>query len=315
MDERTVKRVALSALASSLFMFAAQVRAWDAFGHLVVADLAWQALKPATRDKVAALLTRNPDYDQWVKNVPAAKRDEYAFMRASTWPDDIKRDDVRFTDEGDSATGPKAARNVGYSDVLRHRYWHYIDFPFSPDGTPLADAGPVNIQTQIHAFRQTLKSAGASERLKSYDLVWLIHLVGDAHQPLHSTSRFTQALPHGDRGGGLVNVCPAACETKNPSLHAFWDDLLGTTDDRAQAHAVATSLGPANPAAVAVDDEHVWLEESFALAKSDVYVAPIGTGSGPFALTSTYQTKARAIAQDRVALAGARLARVIEESF
>jgi hypothetical protein len=112
-----------------------------------------------------------------------------------------------------------------------------------------------------------------------------------------------------------VNVCPAACETKNPSLHAFWDDLLGTPDDRARAHAVAKSLGPANPAAAAVDDEHVWLEESFALAKSEVYVAPIGSGNGPFALTNAYQTKAKAIAQDRVALAGARLARVIEESF
>jgi hypothetical protein len=291
--------------------------AWNALGHRVVADVAWQKLSPATRGKVVALLRQNPDYSRWIQGVPAAKRDEYAFMHAANWPDDIKKDDVRYTDEGDTPTGPKAARNVGYADVLRHRYWHYINFSFSPDGTAVTDPDPVNIETQIRAFRQTLRSSTATDALKSYDLVWLIHLVGDAHQPLHSTSRFAAAFPTGDHGGGSVTVCPVACATRKLSLHAFWDDVLGddAADNGATAHAIATSLAAADPAQASIDHEHQWLEESLALAKTTVYVAPVQNGPGPFTLSAAYRSNAKGIARSRIALAGARLARLIETSF
>jgi hypothetical protein len=291
--------------------------AWNDLGHRVVADVAWQTLSPVTRNKVAALLRMNPDYPQWVRGVPASKRDEYAFMHAANWPDDIRKDDVRYTDDGDAPTGPKAARNVGYADVLRHRYWHYINVSFSPDGTAVPDPDPVNIETQIRAFRQTLRSPTASDALKSYDLVWLIHLVGDAHQPLHSTSRFTATMPMGDRGGGMVALCPVACATRKQSLHAFWDDALGDNagDNGAAAHAIAASLAAADPAQALIDDEHQWLEESLELAKTNVYVEPVGNGAGPFALSAAYRESARQIAQRRVALAGARLAKLIEAAL
>jgi hypothetical protein len=76
--------------------------------------------------------------------------------------------------------------------------------------------------------------------VKSYDLVWLIHLVGDAHHPLHATSRFTAADP-GDNGGNAETVTPA--NAANESLHAFWDGLLGDrlTPDQAISMAAATS--------------------------------------------------------------------------
>ena len=40
--------------------------------------------------------------------------------------------------------------------------------------------------------------AEADDDVKSYDMVWLLHLVGDVHQPLHATSRFSAASPQGD---------------------------------------------------------------------------------------------------------------------
>ncbi|MEJ1966653.1 MAG: S1/P1 nuclease [Gammaproteobacteria bacterium] len=311
-----MKPVFHALLSCLLFGLPGYAFAWDSFGHMVVASVAWQNLDAPTRDKVITLLKKNPDYDRWIKNVSAANRDEYAFMEAATWADDIKSDSAH-TDDNDTPAGPHAARNVGYADILRHRYWHYIDFPFSPDNTPLGAPDPVNLQTQIHAFRLKLKSSTASASLRSCDLVWLLHLVGDAHQPLHSTSRFTAALPMGDHGGGGVQVCPSSCSTTaKQALHTFWDDQPGTGNDRRKAHLAAMNLPAANPAAAAaIDDEQKWLEESFELAKNDVYVAPVKNGKGPYALSAAYNAHAKQVAQQRLALAGARLARVIEESF
>jgi hypothetical protein len=91
-------------------------------------------------------------------------------------------------------TSHNAARNIGYADKLRHQYWHYLDPPFSPDGTAVRPPDLVNALTQITVLKAVLAS-NARDNVKSYDLVWLIHLVGDAHQPLHPTSRFTAADP------------------------------------------------------------------------------------------------------------------------
>jgi S1/P1 Nuclease len=308
-----MKRIGALFLSCLSLAFCHSAYAWDPFGHMMVAHVAWQKLTPAKRARVSALLRENPDYHAWVQDVPANRRDEFAFMSASNWPDDI-RSDPRFTDEGDSPRGPQAARNVGYADALRHRYWHYINIPFSPDGTALVDPDPVNIQTQIRALRETLKSPDASAQLKSYDLVWLLHLVGDAHQPLHATARFTSAFPRGDRGGNEIRVCPGTCAARNPSLHGFWDRLL-TQGGREQARVVARALAPASASAVAIDDEAVWLRESLDAARNVVYANPIGNGPGPYALTPSYQANARQLAEQRIALAGARLARLIERTL
>jgi S1/P1 Nuclease len=81
--------------------------------------------------------------------------------------------------------------------------------------------------------------------VKSYDLVWLIHLVGDAHHPLHATSRFTAADP-GDNGGNAETVTPA--NAANESLHAFWDGLLFDRLTPDQAISMAAALPQADPA-------------------------------------------------------------------
>ena len=119
--------------------------------------------------------------------------------------------------------GPESRRNIGYSDHLMHRYWHYVDVFFSPDHTPLPNTPVPNALTQIAAFRAVLAS-NAPDELKSYDLTWLLHLVGDLHQPLHCTARVTKAEPNGDAGGNKVLL---HCQGCPPKLHAFWDGALG----------------------------------------------------------------------------------------
>ena len=82
-----------------------------------------------------------------------------------------------------------------------------------------------NALTQIIVFRDTIASATADDDVKSYDMVWLLHLVGDVHQPLHATARFSHDSPEGDRGGNDVLLCGDPCK-KN--LHSFWDQAAGT---------------------------------------------------------------------------------------
>ena len=54
-----------------------------------------------------------------------------------------------------------------------------------------------------------------------------------------------------------------------------------------------------------------WIDESFADAMSKVYASPIEEGDGPFELTAAYRDAAKQEARKRIALAGARLANVL----
>ncbi len=136
---------------------------------------------------------------------------------------------------------PVASQNIGYApaDTAMHKYWHFVDTGFSPDGTPVRPTPVPNAQERIALFAQVLASTTDSDALKSYDLSWLIHLVGDLHQPLHATTRFTSDATAGDQGGNLVKIScskSAACPTE---LHAAWDDILGTSTSAARAMALA----------------------------------------------------------------------------
>ena len=136
----------------------------------------------------------------------------------------------------------------------------------------------------------------------------LEHLVGDVHQPLHATSRFSVDLPMGDRGGNSVALCASPCKDE---LHAFWDEVLGTRKLPATAITAADKL-PAAPAAdAAVADEQTWITESFEAAKQFVYAAPVGPGAGPYTLDATYKLHAKTEAKARIELAGIRLANLI----
>ena len=286
--------------------------AYNAHGHMTIAAVAWERLTPTTRRKATALLKLNPDYKTWVANAPKSRRDEVAFVVAATWPDNIKSE-TGYINDGEAPKEPDASRNEGYGDKLQHRYWHYIDLPFSPDGTPLIQPKVPNAKTQIEAFRDTLKSPTTRDELKSYDLVWLLHLVGDVPQPLHCASRFTHDLPSGDRGGNLVKLCSKPkCRAE---LHAFWDDALGKSKDPNAAIRIAARLLPADPQAAAIADVSVWIEESFEAAKSIAYAPPIGPSAGPYQLDAHYRATARALVRKRVELAGERLANLLNEAL
>ena len=65
---------------------------------------------------------------------------------------------------------------------------------------------------------------------KALHLSWILHQLGDIHQPLHAVARFSRVLPEGDRGGNGVHLPnPRRQRDWSNNLHAYWDDLLGWT--------------------------------------------------------------------------------------
>jgi hypothetical protein len=295
-------------------LIASPLVAWHAKGHMAVAAVAYQLLTPPIRARVDDLLTRNPSIDVWrdrVASAPAAKRKQLMFMLAAVWPDDIRRDPA-YTETNDTVTGSRAARNIGYRDKLRHKYWHFVDRPFSDDGTALEEPPTVNAQERILLFRRTL-GLSESDSVKSFDLVWLEHLVGDVHQPLHCTSRFSAALSHGDRGGNSMKLAAHCAECAGASEpHGFWDGVVGETNRATVAASFAETLDAAEAAAAAVTDIDQWITDSFDLARSKVYLNPhVGVTAGPFTISSTYRSETLEIATKQIALAGARLAHLI----
>jgi hypothetical protein len=310
-------RLVILALTALLLVFPFnQARAWWDEGHMQIAYLAYQRLNEPVKDAVDALLKLNKDYAVWTAGAPDdASIRLYAFVHAATWADDIKGKADYYDDHVADST---AGQNVPYGH-LKHSYWHFKDALYSPDGTTLPAPDPVDAVSQLKRMIAKLPaSAGASDNLRSYDLVWMLHLVGDLHQPLHAVGRYTAQIPGGDRGGNVEMVIPATGETI--ALHAYWDRIFGgyssvfgaifDADDRAGlAHVVP------DPAAAQILDPEAWAQESFELAKKHAYASPIRLDETPVELTRDYETNARNVARSQAALAAARLANLLNDAL
>jgi hypothetical protein len=94
-------------------------------------------------------------------------------------------------------------------------------------------------------------------------------------------------------------------------LHAFWDGALGNSSSVVTAAKAAKNLPEADATSAAITDEAIWVQEAFALAQNKVYRPPIGKGVGPFSLTASYKKATNTLAVKQLALAGARLANVL----
>lgn len=293
------------------FTLVCPLYSWNATGHRVIAFAAWQRLKPQARERVIALLERHPDFSTILsQGVPAnadrVTRARAAFLTAAVWPDLI-RGDRRFYDR--SRNEPETPTLPGFPDMEKRATWHYKSLPFSPDGTPLIE------QPEPHAESEAVRIIGLIGKPlddpsnPAYLLPWLLHIVGDIHQPLHCTSRFVQSQPQGDRGGNEVWV-------EGPKrLHAYWDDLPGTEERVERIETLANALP--RPWPVRLSDPAKWLQEGLEIAKSDVYTFGFGTGSReqPILLPSGYRDRAQAVARKRMAIAGIRLARILNQEL
>jgi S1/P1 Nuclease len=338
-------KVALVCCSLSLALIAPQrLSAWGNAGHEAVAYVAWQQMTPAARTRAIALIKRIPTlhnsdntktipgYAEFVANLPSGlsqdQQNLYLFMRAATWPDSIKHQWLHDSDNPPS--GLKTEVNIGFTDTASHGYWHFVDSGFASDKSSVPATPSPNAATQISALR-TYIASNENDDLKSYDLIWLEHIVGDIHQPLHGAARYYQGK--GDEGGNLVVIkMPVPMEklfegTQSKShpaeLHAFWDDLPGEGDPVSALQGAATfakSLPAATGSKINSTDPSGWAMESLTLAKADAYHTPIGDGPKPadaasYMITQAYYDTAMKDAKSQIALAGARLAKLLNENL
>jgi hypothetical protein len=207
------------AIACLLLFVPSTVSAYNGLAHKTIAAIAWQRLDKPTRTHIVATLRRHPRFDDdFMKRQPEGVTDEgeWIFQHAATWPDLAR-----------SLSGQ------GNRTKYHRPTWHYLNLPIFQGGDrPLLD---VNLSTQypspldgndwniIQAYRHclaTLRGDGPpSDKALAY--CWLLHLGGDAHQPLHTTALFSERFPGGDRGGNEIPT------VQGSNLHALWDGVLG----------------------------------------------------------------------------------------
>ncbi|MEM6271735.1 MAG: S1/P1 nuclease [Bacteroidota bacterium] len=282
----------------------APVRAWWDTGHMTVAAVAYTRLTPAVRTWVDELIPVLTAHYSGTRN----------FIESATWPDDIKNDGVYI-----------------YSAL------HYTNIPYNPDGVALpAHAQPeINVVSAIKTMAIILRSRKAIALEKARALAFLVHFVGDIHQPLHTTSMYTKEQPEGNLGGNRFRLSDSA----HNSLHKLWDDGCGFFDPwkpqisrepwgeptekalLAIADSVARLYPESEMPAARNLDPVIWAEEGHALAVKYGYEGvqlidgegikiPIRPGDDPSAL---YLGAGQKIVQQQVALAGYRLARMLNE--
>jgi len=165
---------------------------WDA-GHMVVASIAYQRMTPYARtqaDALVPLLSRDYPYTNH-------------FLALSTWPDDLKGEGVHAYDA-----------------------WHYTNIPYNPDRLNIPKSPDINVVWAINNCQSVLTRDRTRPVEKARALAFLIHCVGDIHQPLHCGSMYSDECPGGDLGGNKFDI-----EDSHRHLHQLWDDGCGLTSD------------------------------------------------------------------------------------
>lgn len=267
--------------------------AWGDLGHQVTALIAYRHLTVAARTKLDALLAA----------------------------------------DSDSLTAPDFASRASWADRYRNTHretsaWHYVDmeidhpdltaacfdFPALHDGQA-ASAGPVQdcIVNKITEFEAELRDPATSPAERLMALKFLIHFIGDLHQPLHASD-------HEDRGGNCIGLAPSP-DGHDTNLHAYWDvgavEALGNSASAIVAELDAR-ITPVELRAWSQGDAKVWAIESFELGRKDVYslaYRPECNDHGTVALTTEYETVASKDAALQLEKAGVRMATVLNRAF
>jgi S1/P1 Nuclease len=276
---------------------------WSPGGHMVTGAMAYEELRatdPRVVEIIVELMAQHPDHGPFevaANGATGEARVRRLFMEMARWPDDI--------------------RNGMYD----HPTWHYASKPLIDSRTPPpALPRDATAGSAVEAFTLNVKIAGdprAPAPERAIALCWILHLVGDIHQPLHAADGYSADYPHGDQGGGLRYV--TGPQSLQPlSLHWYWDQAAIRTGDAAPARAdeLRTKLPREQFAELArrsntADDFVAWAAESYALAHSQVYRGDLSTSPNEKqapALSAAYVANSSAVAERRITLSGYRLA-------
>lgn len=266
------------------------VVAWSAFGHRLVGELAQRQLDAVARAEIARLLAGEADP---------------SLAGIATWADALR--------DADPARFKQTAR------------WHYVNFPRGDCRYVRArDCADGNCTVAaIEAQRRILADRSQPPPARRDALRFIVHLVADAHQPLHASDR-------ADRGGNTYQISlripagGAGWYTRDrrdrdgaigTSLHAVWDyHLLASRGLRLREYADELARADRSPAAGRVLDAAEWAGESCRLiAAHRLY--PASGGRPTHGIDSGYTDAHRALAEQRIRTAAARLATLLNDTL
>jgi hypothetical protein len=264
-------------IAVVLFLSVAVGRAgaWGWEGHIIVARIAEQHLTDKAKAGIAQLL--GPD--RKIEDTSVA-----------SWPDNIRRDRPE--------TGP----------------WHYVDIPFEATSyDPSRDCKNGQcVVAQTEHFAAVLADTNATTVSRAEALRFVVHFVGDMHQPLHSTER------NHDRGGNLVKITFLS-ESQAGNLHSAWDSLLlrqylGGEDvvqyaDQLNSRITAQEMKEWSGGSVAD-----WAWESHQQAVAHTYVG-VPVQNTPVNLSPQYVAENRQVVETQLMRAGIRLSVLLNKAF
>ncbi|HSU67790.1 MAG TPA: S1/P1 nuclease [Tepidisphaeraceae bacterium] len=205
--------------------------------------------------------------------------------------------------------------------------WHYVDIPVDKDNHP-TKFDPARdckdeqcVIGQINHFVSVLKDPKAARSDRIDALKFVVHFVGDIHQPLHCADRPYGSQPH-DRGGNSVHVIIAG--SKQPwNLHSIWDfylvqSLLGQTSVADYSAALTSKITAAQSAEwLASKDPVSWANESNEIAAKVVYnnIPSQPASPRPIALDEAYFATAKPVVEQQLTKAGVRLAQVLNDAL
>ncbi|MEW6282532.1 MAG: S1/P1 nuclease, partial [Candidatus Eremiobacterota bacterium] len=193
-------------------------------------------------------------------------------------------------------------------DRLSHATWHYVNLPYAVGVEPPRPTSQENVVWAIEHNRRILFDPGRSDRERAVALSWVLHLVGDVHQPLHACSRYAPDYPQGDRGGNDFLIRTGSTSIR---LHSYWDAAAAMLLDRpppGRLRGMAGELRASHPRASlpALADRRPseWAAESRRLAETAAYEGVEFDRT----VTQEYAARARKVARERLVIAGYRLA-------
>ena len=272
--------------------------AWGDEGHEIIGLIAEHDLAPGVRERVRTLLAEDRS------GLTATD-----IAHESTWADKFRDSD----------------RNTSQTRYLQTRNWHFVDLELSgadltracfgrarlPLGTA-ASAGPARacIIDKIDQFYAELSDQRTDAQEVRLALQFLLHLVGDVHQPLH-------AADDEDQGGNRKFVSGAGLA---PSpLHHAWDtefvERLGANPAEI-AQRLIGRIDAAQRARWSQGSPDDWALESFAVARAHAYGAlPAAYAPNRYELPPAYLDAAEGVCAEQLSKAGVRLAVLLNRAL
>lgn len=276
-----------------LFLFAS-CEAWWCNGHMLgalIAEIDLKSSAPSSYNLASDTVQ--------VLNGALTHNLSNTFVESACWADDIKDYNMTYLN-----------------------YAHFRDMPYNPQGlldtpTPVED-----VLWTIGQINQTLtwQTIDTAPLETSFSLRFLIHIIGDMHQPLHCTQMWSDKFPRGDLGGNFFKV---TFDYGIKQLHALWDSAVGILRDDLKRPLSQTSWDLLNEYAelmmkenprsslekeLAFKDPADWCLQSFEEAIGTVYDG-IKQYERP---SQEYLDKAWTLIKKQIALSGYRLSDLVQ---